>query len=93
MTQPLRRTRYETIGQDETLSIELPDGIGAVHIRTGETDVRSGNPRISIEVVSDTLDRAADDGRYYESSYDSMTETIHLIGRPGDEMAARRNKP
>lgn len=84
MNGPLRTSRYEAMGQHETLSVELPDGIGVIHIRTGEKDVRSGNPRVSVEVVSDTLDTPAADGRFYEETYDPMASTIRLIGRTGD---------
>jgi hypothetical protein len=75
-----RTHRYETIGPREVLSVELPDGIGVVHIRTGYRDTLTGNPNVEIQVVSDTLDTPAEDGRYYESRYDQMTETIRLIG-------------
>jgi hypothetical protein len=80
-----RTYRYETIGGKEVLAVELPDGIGMVRIRTGERDTRTGYPRIAVEVVSDTLDTPATDGRFYESVYDSMQETIYLVGRPGEE--------
>lgn len=86
MTEPLHTTRYETVGQHETLSVELPHGIGVVHIRTGEKDVRSGYPMITVEVVSDTLDTPAADGRFYEESYDPMASTVRLIGRPEGDM-------
>jgi hypothetical protein len=82
MSQPLRTNRYETIGQHETLSVELPDGIGMVRIRTGEKDARTGYPRIAIEVVSDSLDTPADDGRYYASRFDQMQDTVYLVGHP-----------
>lgn len=76
-----RTTRYEAIGAKEILSVELPGGIGVVHIRTGEVQVRTKDPVVAIEVVSDTLDTPADDGRYYEAHYDSMQETVRLVGR------------
>lgn len=85
MTGPPRTRRYETIGEREVLTIELPNGIGAVRIRTGERDARTGCPRVAVEVVSDTLDTPADDGRFYEQHYNSMQETVYLIGRPADE--------
>jgi hypothetical protein len=72
--------RHETVGPQEVLSVELPNGIGVVHIRTGAKDVRTGNPAVEIEVVSDTLDTPAEDGRYYGSRFDSMADTIRLIG-------------
>lgn len=77
-----RTTRYDTIGENETLSVELPNGIGVVHIRTAMVDVRSGNPAIVVEVNSDSLDTPAKDGRFYEERYDSMRSTITLIGYP-----------
>ena len=86
VTEPLRTTRYNQVGPAEELHIELPDGIGVVHIRTGEKDVRSGYPRVSVEVVSDTLDTPAADGRFYEETYDPMTSTVRLIGRPEGDM-------
>lgn len=65
-----------------TVRVRLPDGIGYVEIQTGKRDIRSGNPMILVEVVSDTLDTPAADGRFYEESHDSMTSTVRLIGRP-----------
>lgn len=85
MTEPLRRNRYETIGQDETLSVELPDGIGVVHIRTGNVQGRTGYPVIAVEVVSDSLDRPAEDGRLYEQQYSSAHSAIYMVGRPDKE--------
>lgn len=76
-----RTNRYETIGREETLSVELPDGIGVVHIRTDNVEGRTGDPVVAVEVVSDSLDTPATDGRYYEAHYDSMQETIRLVGR------------
>lgn len=81
----MRPHRYETVGAQEVLAVELPNGIGMVRIRTGERDARSGNPRIAVEVVSDTLDTPAQDGRVYEATYDSMQETVYLIGRQEGE--------
>lgn len=85
MSEILRTSRYETIGEHETLTVELPHGIGVVRIRTGEKDVRSGNPRVAVEIVSDTLDSPAEDGRYYECRYDPMQDTVYLVGRPALE--------
>lgn len=78
---PPRTGRYETVGERETLCVELPRGIGVVNIRTGLVHGPTGSPMISVEVVSDTLDTPADDGRFYEQHYNSMQETVHLIGR------------
>lgn len=85
MTEPLRTNRYETIGEDETFSVELPDGIGVVHIRTGNVQGRTGYPVVAVEVVSDTIDTPADDGRFYRAEYSSMHETIYLVGHPDNE--------
>lgn len=83
MTRP---HRYETVGRKEVLSVELPDGIGVVHIRTGARDARTGNPAVEVQVVSDTLDTPAEDGRYYATRFDSMTDTVRLVGHtPGRE--------
>lgn len=76
-----RTNRYETIGHEETLSVELPNGIGVVHIRTGNVEGRTGDPVVAVEVVSDTLDTPATDGRNYEQYYDSMHSTVRLVGR------------
>jgi hypothetical protein len=84
-----RTHRYETIGRKEVLSVELPDGIGVVHIRTGSVEGRTGDPVIGIEVASDTLDTPAADGRYYESRFNSVNETLYLIGRLPDPDSAR----
>lgn len=85
MSQPLRTNRYETIGEHETLSVELPNGIGVVNIRTGNVQGRTGYPMIAVEVVSDTIDSPANDGRYYEARYSSMHETIYLVGCPDND--------
>lgn len=77
-----RLHRYDTIGPDEELHIELPHHIGVVRIRTGDRHVRTGHPRIAVEIVSDTVDEPAADGLFYEPSYDSMQETVYLTGRP-----------
>lgn len=76
-----RTYRYETIGEDETLSVELPHGVGVVHIRTGNVEGRTGDPVVAVEVVSYTLDEPASDGRFYEQHYDSMQSTVRLVGR------------
>ncbi len=81
-TQPLRRNRYETLGEAETLSVELPHGIGTVHIRTGNVQGSTGNPVVAIEVVSDALDTPAADGRLYEPLHSQVRDTIYLIGYP-----------
>lgn len=81
MSDSLRKTTYTTIDECETITIELPHGIGSVHIRTGNVEGRTGDPVIAIEVVSDTLDTPAFDGRYYEEKYDPMTSTVRLVGR------------
>lgn len=86
VTESLRPHRHETMGAHETMFVELPDGIGVVRIRTGEKDVRSGYPRVSVEVVSDTVDTPAADGRFYEETYDPMASTVRLIGRPEGDM-------
>lgn len=75
------RNRYATLNHRETLSVELPNGIGVVHIHADQVEVRTGDPMIVIEVNSDTLDTPAADGRYYETRYDSMRESVFLIGR------------
>jgi hypothetical protein len=82
---PLHTHRYETVGTNETLSVELPDGIGVVHIRTGSVQGVTGNPMIAVEVVSDTLDTPAGDSRYYQAEYNSTHETIFLVGHPDNE--------
>jgi hypothetical protein len=84
-----RTYRYETIGPKEVLSVALPNGIGVVHIRTGSVEGRTGDPVVAVEVVSETLDTPAADGRYYESRFDSMTYTIRLTGRLPDADSTR----
>lgn len=77
-----RTSRYETVGAYETLSVELPDGIGVVHIRTHirRGASRSINPVIAVEVVSDSLDTPAADGRVYEPELNPAQNTIYLVG-------------
>lgn len=77
--------KYETIDEDEELHIELPHGIGVVRVRTGNVQGRTGYPVVAVEVVSDTIDRPADDGRFYRADYNSMHETIYLVGHPADD--------
>lgn len=74
--------RYMTVDLGDEMSIELPDGIGVVHIRTGGEQPRTGHPMISVEVVSDSIDTPADDGRFYQAEYSSAHETIYLVGHP-----------
>jgi len=64
----------------ETFRIDLPYGCGYVEIRA-EKHVRSGNPMFTTEVVSDSLDKPALDGRLYEQEIDTPYNAIHLIGR------------
>lgn len=85
-----RTHRYETIGPKEVLSVELPSGIGVVHIRTGYRDTRTGNPCVEVEVVSNTPDTPAEDGRYYESRIDLSTDTVRLIGYPPKDPDSER---
>jgi hypothetical protein len=82
MTEPPRNYRYETIDDNETLSLELPDGIGAVHIRTGNIHGPTGYPVITVEVVSDSLDTPARDGRLYEPQFNGIHNTVYMVGRP-----------
>ncbi len=67
---------------DKTLRVLLPDGIGYVEIRTGDVQGSTGNPVISVEVVSYHLDTPAKDGRMYEPEYRRHQNAIHLIGYP-----------
>lgn len=76
---------YTTIGEHEELSVELPHGIGVVRIRTGNVQGRTGLPVVAVEVVSDTIDRPAEDGRFYMAEYSSMQETVYLVGHPDSE--------
>lgn len=69
------------IAQGESLKVWLPHGIGYVEIRTGNVEGRTGDPVVAVEVVSDTLDTPATDGRNYEQYYDSMHNTVRLVGR------------
>lgn len=81
---PLRRTRYETVGEHETLSVELPNGVGVVHIRTDDGTTMHGHPIITVELVSDTLDTPAADGRYYLPGISRRPNTMVLTGLPED---------
>lgn len=81
MSENLRTNRHETMGQDETLSVELPDGIGVVHIRTGNVHGHTGDPVIAVEVVSDARDIPACDGRLYEPVYKPSRTSIVMTGR------------
>lgn len=75
------RITHTTIEDGETLTVELPNGIGAVTIRTGNVEGRTGDPVIAVEVVSDTLDEPAEDGRCYETRFNQMNDTVYLTGR------------
>jgi hypothetical protein len=79
---PLCTNRYESIGEHETFSVELPDGIGVVHIRTGSVHGPTGFPMVAVEVVSHSVDTPAADGRLYEPQFKPMHNTIFMVGRP-----------
>ncbi len=68
----------------QSFRIDLPYGAGYVEI-SADTHIKTGNPMFKVEVVSDSLDKPAEDGRLYEQEVDSAYDTIYLIGYPDPE--------
>lgn len=76
-----RMFRSHQMGEEETFTVDLPNGIGAVHIRTGNVEGATGDPVVAVEVESDTLDTPAEDGRHYSTRFNHMNDTVYLTGR------------
>lgn len=81
MAEPLK---IWEMSPGESVRVLLPDGIGYVEIRTGNVHGPTGYPVVAIEVVSETLDKPAEDGRMYEP-VGRMHDTVLLVGYPDNE--------
>lgn len=70
---------YTTLNDGDELTVELPNGVGSVTIRTGNVQGQTGAPVIAVEVANDTEDdRPALDGRTYSTVFSSMNDTVYL---------------
>lgn len=71
--------------EDEpTLRVRLPHGIGYVEIRTGNVHGPTGHPVVAVEVISNSVDTPAQDGRLYEQRCNHSHNMIYMVGIPAD---------
>lgn len=70
---------YTTLDDGDELTVELPNGVGSVTIRTGNVQGQTGAPVITVEVANDTEDdRPALDGRTYSTVFSHVNDTVYL---------------
>ena len=73
------------VREGKTMRITLPHGIGYVEIRTGNVHGPTGHPVVAVEVISDSIDTPAQDGRLYEQQCNHSHNTIFMVGVPANE--------
>ncbi len=81
-------TTHLVIHDGETLRAHLPHGIGYVEIRTGNVHGPTGYPVVAVEVVSNSIDAPAEDGRLYEPHFKHTHNMIYMVGCPAKSTEA-----
>lgn len=71
---------YTTLDDGDELTVELPNGVGAVTIRTGNVQGSTGAPVIAVSVVNDAQEdeEPALDGRNYRTVFSAANDTVYL---------------
>lgn len=74
------RKTYTTLNDGDELSVELPNGVGCVTIRTGYVQGPNGLPVISVQVANDAQEdeEPALDGRNYRTVFSDTNDTVYL---------------
>jgi hypothetical protein len=88
MTDPLKI--YE-MSSGEAVTVKLPHGIGYVEIRANGVNGPTGYPVIGVEVISQSRNTPAADGRLYEPRFDHDCGVV-LIGRPGPQLLEQQRQ-
>lgn len=88
MTEP---TKIYEMSPGESVTVQLPHGIGYVEIRTDGVNGATGWPAIGVDAVSRTTNTPAEDGRLYRPYFDHDCGVV-LIGEPGLKLAEQERQ-